>query len=431
MPSLLDFYTEHVHKLALALARAQEYGILIDKDAIAQLKTEANLRLSKHKALIAKVAGEEVNPASNQQIQKLLYEKLKFPGIYKKDKGVEKLVVDEPALRKLEKRYPDEEVLNAIIMCRKESKLISTYLNMVVDSDGRLRTSWNASGTKGGRISSSKTIWKTGGDLQNIPAGRSRGVQNIKHIFIAGKGKRYVKADLAQAETRVVAHILRRIGDDTLYKLYDKGNFDIHKWMAAFIFNKAIEEISKYERNIGKLSNHSGNYMAGPKVLLTKALKDGLDIDYAFAKHILDIRSAAIPGLEKWWKIVEMTVRRTRTMTTCLGRRRIFFGRFDDATFRDAVSFEPQSVVGDLCNMIFWKLDEQLDKDCRLVLQIHDEVVVEVPKHKVITVAEKIAKVSQIPLWVCSDIPLIIPIDLSIGKNWKDVIPLKEWKEQT
>ncbi len=418
--NLLDFYKNHIHRLALALARAQEYGILVDQDAIATLKTEANLRLDKHKTLIAKVAGAEINPASNPQIQKLLYEKLKFPGIYTKDKGVEKLVVDEVALRKLEKRYPDEKILNAIIMFRKESKLISTYLNMVVDSDGRLRTSWNASGTKGGRISSSKTIWKTGLDLQNIPAGRSRGVQNIKHVFIAGKGKLYVKADLAQAETRVVAHILRRIGDSTLYDLYDNGDFDIHKWMAAFIFREDISEVSSDERDIGKLSNHSGNYMAGPRVLMTKALKDGLDIDYAFAKHILDMRSAAIPGLEKWWKIVEMIVRRTRTMTTCLGRRRIFFGRFDDVTFRDAVSFEPQSVVGDLCNMIFWKLDEQLDEDCRLVSQVHDEVIVELPVDKVKKVIELIKRVSRVPLWVCSDVPLIIPIDLSIGKNWKD-----------
>lgn len=409
-----------MHKLALALARAQEYGILVDKDAISTLKTEANLRLGKHKALIAKVAGAEINPASNPQIQKLLYEKLKFPGVYKKDKGVEKLVVDEPALRKLEKRYPNEEILNAIIMHRKESKLISTYLNMVIDDDGRLRTSWNASGTKGGRISSSKTIWKTGLDLQNIPAGRSRGVQNIKHVFIAGEGNALIKADLRQAETMVVAHILRRIGDSTLYDLYDVQGFDIHKWMAGFIFNKDVSKISPDERPTGKLSNHSGNYMAGPKVLITKALKDGLDIDYAFAKHILDIRSAAIPGLEKWWKIVEMIVRRTRTMTTCLGRRRIFFGRFDDVTFRDAVSFEPQTTVGDLCNMIFWKLDEQLDKDCRLVLQVHDEVVVESPVDKVENVIELVKRVSQVPLWVCSDVPLIIPIDISVGKNWKD-----------
>ncbi len=418
--NLLDFYKNHVHRLALALAKAQQYGILVDKPAIATLKTEANIRLEKHKELIASIAGKEINPGSNVQVQKLLYDKLKFPGIYKKEKGGEKLTVDEMALRKLEKRYPNEPILNAIIMYRKESKLISTYLNMVIDDDGRLRTSWNPSGTKGARISSSKTLWKTGLDLQNIPAGRSRGVQNIKHVFIAGEGNVFIKADLAQAETRVVAHILRRLGDTTLYDLYDTGTFDIHKWMAAFILRKDISEVSSDERDIGKLSNHSGNYMAGPKVLINKALKDGLDIDYAFAKHILEIRSAAIPGLEKWWKTVEIIVRRTRTITTCLGRRRIFFGRFDDVTFRDAVSFEPQSTVGDVCNMIFWKVDEQLDDDCHLVLQVHDEVVVESPMAKVDKVVKLIKEVSQIVLWVCSDVPLIIPIDISLGKNWKD-----------
>lgn len=420
--TLYDFYKNHIHRLALALANAQQYGILVDKAAIAKLKAEANKRLEEHSKLIASIAGSEINPASNPQVQKLLYEKLKFPGIYKKDKGGEKLTVDEPALRKLEKRYPNEPILNAIIMHRKEAKLISTYLNMVIDSDGRLRTSWNPSGTKSGRISSSKTLWKTGLDLQNIPAGRSRGVQNIKHVFIAGEGNVFIKADLAQAETRVVAHILRRLGDPTLYDLYDAGGFDIHNWMATFIFNKDIGAVLPDERPIGKLSNHSGNYMAGPKVLINKALKNGLDIDYTFAKHILEVRSAAIPGLEKWWKTVEMIVRRSRTMTTCLGRRRIFFGRFDDTTFRDAVSFEPQSIVADVCNMMFWKLDEQLDKDCHLVLQVHDEVVIESPMDKVEKVVKLIKEVSKIVLWVCSDVPLIIPIDISKGTNWRDCI---------
>lgn len=419
--NLLDFYQNHVHKLALSLARAQQYGILVDKDAIALLKAEANSRLCEHKAVIADTAGDKINPGSNIQVQKLLYDKLKFPKIFVKDKrGNEKVTVDETALRKLEKKYPNEAILHAIIMYRKESKLISTYLNMVIDDDGRLRCSWNPSGTKGARISSSKTLWKTGLDLQNIPAGRTRGVQNIKHVFIAGKGKVYVKADLAQAETRVVAYILRRLGDNTLYTLYNKKEFDIHRWMANFIFGENSNEDNKYKRTVGKLGNHSGNYKAGPKVLVNKALKDGIDIDYAMAKQILSVRSAAIPGLEKWWKTVEMIVRRTRTLTTCLGRRRIFFGRFDDVTFRDAISYEPQSTVGDVCNMIFWKLDKLLDDDCRLVLQVHDEVVVECPECKVDDVVEKIKKVSVIPLWVCKDVPLIIPIDISVGVNWKD-----------
>ncbi len=420
MNNLLDFYNNHIHKLALSLARAQQYGILVDKEAVVILKAEANDRLAKHITLIEEIAGDKLNPGSNLQVQKLLYDKLKFPIIYKKEKGVQKPTVDEPALRKLEKRYPNEKILNAIIMYRKESKLISTYLNMVLDDDGRLRTSWNPSGTKSGRISSSKTLWKTGLDLQNIPAGRSRGVQNIKHVFIAGKGRKYVKADLAQAETRVVAYILRRLGDNTLYDLYSKGNFDIHRWMAEFIFREDSTENSEYQRDVGKLGNHSGNYMAGPKVMVNKALKDGMDIDYQMAKQVLAVRSKAIPGLEKWWKTVEMIVRRTRTLTTCLGRRRIFFGRFEDVTFRDAVSFEPQGTVGDLCNMIFWKTDERLDNDCHLVLQVHDEVVVECPDSKVDDVVVIIKEASKILLWVCKDVPLLIPIDISVGDNWKD-----------
>ncbi len=423
--NLWDLYKNHVHRLALALSRSQVYGIGVDKNKIAEYKAMSQLELKKMEVELKELTGDVLNPNSHVQVKRLLYEKLRFPVIYKDKKST----VDETAIRKLQRKYPNEKIFDCILTYRKAKKLIGTYLDAKLDEDGRMRTSWNASGTETGRISSSKTIWKTGLDLQNIPAGRSRGVKNIRDIFVAKEGCIYVKADLSQAETRVVSEILRRLGYYTLAELYEKKNFDIHKWMAAFIYGLETSQITKAQRDVGKLANHSGNYMAGPRVLYNKALKDGiLEVDYDFSKRILDIRAKALPGLSAWWKNVEMQIRRTRTITTCLGRRRIFFGRFEDTTFRDAVAFEPQSTVGDVCNMMFWKLDETLDSDCRLVLQVHDEVVVECPEDKVDDVAMKMRKAALIPLWICDDRPLLIPLDISVGKNWKET---KEWKSST
>jgi len=270
----------------------------------------------------------------------------------------------------------------------------------------------------------------------------------IDNIFIVG--------DLSQAEARVVAECLKRVGYPELHNLYKDPNFDVHTWAAAPIFNCSEDEVTKYQRDVGKLSNHSGNYGAGPRVLVDKALKQGLKgIDYRFSKHILEKRHEQLPGLKKWWKEVEKQLNQTRTLTTCFGRRRIFFGRLDEATFRDAYSYEPQSTVGDVCNTIFRKLwrtfnalndsGDNVTKSRSLedilglsassssisiprtfkpipLIQVHDEVVVRCPNipELVDYTINEFKKAANIELHICKDEPLIIPIDLKIGKNWKD-----------
>ncbi len=426
---LSHIYFAHVHKLAIALSRAQQVGVLIDKKRRDELIVEHNIKIEDLTKRINEIAGKEININSPLQIKKLLYDQLKFPTMYHK----KVVTTNEEALRKLEKAYPDEEILSSIIAFRKASKLVSTFLDIHLDDDDRMRTSYNASGTKGARISSSKTLWNTGMNLQNIPTGKTRGVTGIRDIFIAKPGCVLVKADLSQAETRDVAHILRRIGDSTLYDLYQDPDFDMHKWMAGFIYNKSPEDVVKSERDVGKLANHSGNYCAGPGVLQTKAIKEGIPgIDFGTAKNILEVRHKALPGLRKWWGAVEMQLRRTRIITTCHGRRRIFFGRLDDNnTIRDAVSYEPQSDVGDVCNRIFWEMDDfcnrsELYDSAHLILQVHDEVVIECEERFVDVVVDKLRYIAHnIELYICEDIhPLIIPLDISVGPNWKETVPI-------
>ncbi len=425
---MLDLYLEKTHPLAIALATSSRHGIKIDVVERDKIIKEKKLEIENVKAelkkIVAELTGEEereVNPNSPKQVGDLLYRVMKFPTIYGKNK---KSTVDEEAIRKLGKKYPDEPVLNLIITYRKAVKLISTYLDVKLTSDNRMITSYNPSGTKGARISSSKNIWNEGMDLQNIPAGRSKGVANIRHIFVSSEGNILVKGDLSQAETMVVGEILYRIGDPTIHDLYKVEGFDIHKWAAAFIFRKNEEDITPYERTVGKLRNHSGNYMAGPGVMVAKALKDGISgITWEFSKQIIASTFLNIPGLQKWWRCVEMELQRSRVLTTCLGRKRIFFGRLDDnTTIRDAVSWEPQSTVGEITNMILVELFRVLDKDCKIIIQNHDEVVVDTPKHKVDYVKMHMQRASIIPLYVAglNEKPLVIPIEITVGLNWKD-----------
>jgi DNA polymerase-1 len=430
MATLYDTYKKHVNGLALALANAQQRGVCIDLDTRATMVTEFKGKIAETakriNGLVAKAtrsATVDFNPNSPKQVQKLLYEVLRFPVVYNADG---RPTTDEESILKLSHKYPDEEVLRLIIEYRKDTKLVSTFLEVAVDQDGAMHTSYNVSGTKNYRISSSQDLFGSGMNLQNIPTGKRPGVTNIRQLFVSRPGCSFVKADLVQAEAMVVARILCRYKDYSLWNKYAyEPGFDVHRWAASAIFGKPEADISSYERSVGKIRTHSGHYCSGPRVIQSTAIKwDVAGVDFALAKRVIDSLHTAMPGLRKWWAGVERQIQQTRTLTTCLGRRRIFFGRTDDNTvLRDAVAFEPQSTVGDVCNTMFRRLYGSLESiGAYPLLQVHDEVVSECPDDVVDKVIEATARSSAVPLYLNEDLePLLIPIEVSIGKNWNDM----------
>ena len=427
---LSDLYFNHVHPLCFALLKAQDKGVLWDQAAADEMKKRLSKDLDILKTDLNKLTGSEAfNPNSPKQVKELLYEKLGFPKIYKR--GTRNLTADEDAIRRLQAKYPNEPALAKIIQFRKTSKLISTYIDVNLDSDGRVRCSYNASGTITGRISSSKTIWGTGMDLHNIPKGYTRGSESTRQLFSAAPGNSLVIGDLKQAEAMVVAWILKSLGDSTLYDLYHDPSFDIHKWCAALVLNKPIEDVTKLDRQqVGKLSNHSGNYMAGPGVMEKRALKDGYNgFTFAKCKTYLAARQRAIPGLRWWWDDVLRRLRATRTLGTCFGRRLHFFGRLEGEDLRSAIAFEPQSTVGDVCNRMFIELTGSTPENLYWpVLTTHDEIVLECKEDAIEVAVSDFQTAAKIQLQIRPNLePLIIPIEIMVGKNWGE---LEEWKEE-
>jgi DNA polymerase I len=423
--TLSDTYFKHVLPLSKALSAAQERGVLIDIKARNELKEKYEKEIIKTQSEINDIAEEKVNCNSPKQMTALLYEKLRYPSVYEKgSNGENKLSTSETAILSLKKKFPNDTLLSLILKYRKDTKLVSTFLSVPTDENNRMHTSYNVSGTKTYRISSSKDLFGNGMNLQNIPAGKKPGVENVRHIFIASPGHKLIKSDLSQAETLVVARILCRYKDYTLYEKYKDKSFDIHRWAASAIYNKREEDMTKEERDVGKIANHSGNYCSGPMVIVNTSLKWGIDdMDYQTAKIISDTRHKQLPGLRQWWQDVENKIASTRTLYTCMGRRRIFFGRTSDNTVvRDAVSFEPQSTVGDVCNEIFRKMYELRDLYKGLpVLQVHDEVVIECPDDKVDVCIDLLKVCANIPLLLNKDLPpLIIPLEIKVGDNWRD-----------
>lgn len=423
LEGLSDLYFEHVHPLQFDLLKAQERGVVFDVERAHEMKIELEKEVDDIRSQMDALAGEDFNPNSPKQVKHLLFDTLGFPVMYKKH--TKKQTTDENALRTLEERYPDEPMLGMIVQYRKMKKLISTYVDVKLDEDGRIRCSYNASGTKTGRISSSKTIWGTGMNLHNIPKGYTRGSRSTRHLYKAAEQNMFVVGDLKQAEAMVVAWILKAIGDPTLYDLYHREGFDIHRWCAAMVYGVDEEAVTKSQRQGGKLANHSGNYMAGPGVMQKKALSDGIKgFNFKTCKEILAKRSRAIPGLKLWWMDVEEKIKATRTLTTCFDRRLHFFGRLDHEELRSAVAFEPQSIVGDVCNQMFRELS--CSDVYWPVLTTHDEIVLETPEKTLDVAVEALIGTSKVVLNIRPNVePLVIPIEIMVGKNWGE---LEEWK---
>ncbi len=423
-------YFEHAHRLQEDLCTAKEIGITWDAENAAEMRERLSKKLITMEQALASFAGTkkepciEFNPNSPKQVAELLYEKLKYPKIYKR--GTRSVTTDEDALRKLQAKYPLEPALETIINYRKTKKLISTYIDVSLCENGRIRCDYNASGTKTGRIASSKTIWGTGMNLHNIPKGYTRGSESTRHLFKAADGNTFVGGDLKQAEAMIVGWILASLGDKTIYNFYQDPSFDIHKWCASIIYEIPVAKVSKLQRQQGgKLTNHSGNYQAGPSVMQKHALKDGFKgFDYPTCKRLLEKRLAAIPGLRVWWSDVERRLRATRTLHTCFGRRLQFFGRIEGETLRSAIAFEPQSTCGDVCNTMFRKVSRQ--EHFWPVLTTHDEVILECKKKYAEEAAYALIEASKLSLNIRSNIePLVIPIEMMIGPNWGN---MKEWE---
>jgi len=404
-----DFYKSLAEPAMIALARAGNRGILIDLDLREKLAKETERKAKECLEKLERVTKRKINPNSPKQMKDFLYKDLGLPPQRKRSTG--STTVDEEALLKLRSKYLQySEIFDLCLEYRRNIKLLSTVLRAKLDSRMRMRTSYNATGTVSGRISSSKTPRGLGGNLQNIPRGE------IRRIFIASPGSLLIKADLSQAEARAVAWLSK---NETLIKNFLDPKFDIHKWNASQIFDTS--SITKEQRQIAKTCLHAANYGGGPRIAVKQA-----GVPYSLAKRALDRYKASNPELLRWWRYIEQEVTRTRRLDTPFGRIQIFLGRLDHETFKSAYSFLPQSLVADIINRAFFLLDRKLPKGCFPLLQVHDEIVVEALESRTKECVEIMKECLSPEIKIEGvEIPLKIPIEFSIGKNWYDMEELK------
>lgn len=367
---------ERQMKLIGPLSYMMERGIRVDKEGMDRASRNALLEASELTEQVYSITGRQFNLASPQQVAEYFYtEKNVQP--YLNAKG--KPTVDEEALTRIANKGFKEASM--ILEVRRLEKQASTFLNINnLDDDSRMRCSYNPVGTRFSRISSSKNIFGTGVNLQNVP-------HDVLSYYVADEGHIIYSMDMSQIENRIVAYV----GNITHMKeVFEKG-LDSHRQTASLIFNKPYDEISSVpgsstlgngkhsEREWAKRANHGFNYGFGYK---------SFSLDYEIpekqAKFIYDSYHNAYPGLRgSYWRDIEQTLRATRTLTNLFGRKVTFLGKWGEKLLNEAYSCVPQGTCGDLVNeyglcYVYYNSDP-LFKHVELLMQIHDSIAFQVP----------------------------------------------------
>lgn len=421
---LEEFHSNHVQPSLFAATRTENRGILIDEETRTKRREETVKRVEDlKKELQVLTSNPAFNPNSPLQLQKFFYETLKLPIQYshkRKPDGSRSVTTDKNSRDALAKRFPEHAAkLQLVDQFSSYETLLTGFLNRPVRADGRMYTHFNIAGTRTGRASSSDPIVEVGTNLQNIPI---RDHPTFREVFVADPGWSWWKCDLKSAEYMIVmwgANVQR-----VIQRFLDDPNFSAHKWAASKTYGIPEELVDKKskEYTYAKNGNYGGNYGMSPaKAALVWHMSE------AEAKIILDNYHKLVPEIKGvFWKLVQHMILTSRTITSPMGRKRMFFGRIEknpsdqDEIFREAYSHYAQNLVGDLINRAWHLLDDILPEDeAKVILQVHDELDVLIRHGYEAKWAPVIKNVMEYPLHFPGvPQPLVIPAELSYGPNW-------------
>lgn len=387
------------------LAEMESKGIKLDKKILKDLSSDAKKELDKLTKEIYKLAGEEFNIASPLQLKKILFEKLKISTTEIK-KGKTGL---STAASELEKMRSEHKIIDLILNYREIAKLKNTYLDALPDlvaSDNRLHTNFNQTITSTGRLSSSDP------NLQNIPIRSDFGAK-IRKAFVSEKGKSLISLDYSQIELRVAAALSH---DKVMEKAFSKGE-DIHTATAAKLFHTDIKKVTFKQRRTAKTVNFGVLY--GMNFF---GLASRLGIKKEKAMQFIKEYFQAFAGVYKYTRDVIYQAEERGYAETVLGRRRYVpeihasSTVMKNAAERIAINMPIQGTAADIMKMAMIAVfNEFANSDVKVVLQIHDELLLEVPDKKIKQVV-KHAKELMESVFALNKVKLIV--DAKYGKDW-------------
>ncbi len=401
---MLDLYQNIELPLCDVLYRMEKAGIAIDENQLTQFGEMLSARIADCETLIFSYAGEPFNINSTKQLGELLFEKLNLPPIKKTKTGYS---TNADVLERLKDKHP---IIPAIMDYRMLTKLKSTYadgLLKVIGEDGRIRTTFQNMVTATGRLSS------TDPNLQNIPVRTDLGSE-IRKMFIPRPGCVLVDADYSQIELRVLAHI----ADDKVMQDAFISGVDIHTATASQVFGVSPEEVTPLQRRHAKAVNFGIVYG-----ISEFSLSEDIGVSRFEAKRYIDSYLDNYKGVSVFMKKVVEDARASGYTTTLYGRRR-YIPELKNSNYnlrqageRIALNAPIQGTAADIMKLSMLRVDEALRKhfpEAKLLLQVHDELIVECPEE----MAEQVAALISSEMAAVAELKVPLLAEAKWGKSW-------------
>ena len=390
--------------LARVLAEMEQVGFKLDTKGIAAMSNSLNERIAELEKQIYELAGEEFNIKSPAQLGVILFEKLGLKSGKKTKSGY------STTAEILEKLKNDHPIINLVLEYRTITKLNSTYcegLLKAVETDGRVRSTFNQTETRTGRISSLEP------NLQNIPVRRAEG-RELRKFFVAKEGYLLVDADYSQIELRVLAHLA---GDKAMINAFKNGE-DIHTKTAGEVFNMPPLLVTPKMRSSAKAVNFGIVYGIG-----AFSLGQDIGVSRAEAQKYIDGYFATYPEIAKYMNKAVETAKEKGFSSTMFGRRRYLpelkssNGNLRAFGERVARNMPIQGTAADIIKLAMIKTRDKLLEsglDARVILQVHDELIVEAEE----SVAKQAGKILEQEMENAAELLVPLLVDIHRGKDW-------------
>jgi DNA polymerase-1 len=401
-PELWKLYSELELPLLHVLAKLELSGINLDTARLASLSKEVTESIDSLLKEIFQLAGGEFLPSSNQQLAEVLYTRLGLPVLKRGKTGPS---TDQEVLEELAEQHP---LPAKILEHRQLTKLKSTYLEALpaaLGADKRLHTTFDQAVAATGRLSSVNP------NLQNIPIRTPIGAR-IREAFIPQAGWRLLSADYSQIELRVLAHVS---GDPVLRDSFFSGE-DLHARTAGETFGVPPSEVSRQQRDIAKMINYGIAYG-----LSAFGLSHRLKLPKSEAGAIIEKYFARYQKVKEWLDATTEEAKRTGMVKTIFGRRRYLpdinskNGAARMAAERTAVNTPIQGTAADLVKRAMLLVDRELQgRRARMLLQVHDELVLEAPLEEV----EEVGRMVVAQMSAAAELAVPLVVELGVGETW-------------
>ncbi len=398
--------------LTKVLFEMERVGVSIDTKYLDELRESISVDLKRLEEEIYAEAKEPFNINSPKQVGEILFEKM---NIHSKGKNKTKTGYSTSA-EVLEELAKEHKIAQLILEYRHLSKITSTYIDalpeLIDKKDSRIHTTFNQTITTTGRLSSSNP------NLQNIPARTEIG-NKIRAAFVPKNPETHVivAADYSQIELRLLAHCSQ---DEVLIDAFNKG-VDIHATTASKIFNVSMDEVTKDMRRKAKAVNFGIIYGQ-----TRYGLSEALNISPVEAQEFIDKYFETYPKIKQYMEMTKIFALQNGYVETLYGRKRYFANELNSSNrmirefaIRAAINAPLQGTAADLIKLAMIKLYKLLQdecKDAKMILQVHDELILEVPK----TCAQEAARLMQTAMELNQPLNVPLVVDLNIGHNWKE-----------